>query len=169
MKSIRSVFVAVSACVIFAVFANRQSSRLITGAWGLGHGATHLGLALLLAWSVNQRFGIQPMSFALWGSIVVLGGLAGGTLIGTYLVISDRFFGWHGNEVFAVQSIIDYRNFVRMHILPNGSLEIFPIGLRRVPRKWRSRTKRTDDQPYYEPVDDVLAPHLIEGPIRLPP
>jgi hypothetical protein len=54
-----------------------------------------------------------------------------------------------------------------MHIRRDGVLELFPIGLRRVPRKWRSRTVRQGSEPYYEPVDDVLAPHLIEGPIEI--
>ena len=48
----------------------------------------------------------------------LLAGLAGGTLVGIYLAVSDRYFDLHHNEVFAVQSLIDYRNFLRLHIRP---------------------------------------------------
>jgi hypothetical protein len=99
--------------------------------------------------------------------LVLIGGLTGGTLAGLYLVVSDRLFGWHRNEVFAAQSIIDYRSFLRMKIDADGSLVLFPIGLRRVPRKWRARVRTAEIDPRYEPADDVLAPHLIEGPIRV--
>jgi hypothetical protein len=71
--------------------------------------------------------------------------------------------------VFAVQSLIDYRNFLRIHILPDGALEIFPIALRRVPRRWRRRVDAKDTDPLYEPADEELAPHIIEGPIRIVP
>mmetsp|Transcript_23797 Transcript_23797/g.42820 ORF Transcript_23797/g.42820 Transcript_23797/m.42820 type:complete len:87 (-) Transcript_23797:135-395(-) len=30
-----------------------------------------------------------------------------------------------------------WKNFLRMHITENGDLEIFAIGLHRVPKKWR--------------------------------
>jgi hypothetical protein len=75
--------------------------------------------------------------------------------------------GWHTNEVFVSQSIMDYRNFLRIHVLPDGSLKIYPIGLRRTPRKWRYARERDDHQPYYEPTDRVLLPHLIEGPLTI--
>jgi len=158
-------------CVAFAIFANRRSSRVLTGIWGLAHGVVHIGFGLILASLIGQRLTSAtisaPMFAVLAGAVIVFAGVAGATLVGAYLTISDRFFGWHTNEVFAAQSLIDYRNFVRMHISPDGLLSLFPIGLRRVPRKWRSRSERKGSGPYYEPVDDELAPHLIEGPIHI--
>ena len=76
------------------------------------------------------------------GVIVFAGGVLGATLVGIYFVVSDILFAWHTNEVFASQSIINYRNFLRMRIAPDGKLTIFPIGLREVPRKWRLRNTR---------------------------
>ena len=101
------------------------------------------------------------------GVIVFAGGVLGATLVGIYFVVSDMLFAWHTNEVFASQSIINYRNFLRMRIAPDGTLTIFPIGLREVPRKWRLRNAREPGQPLYEPTDRVPAPHLIEGPITI--
>ena len=93
-------------------------------------------------------------------------------------MVSDRLFGWHRNDVFAVQSIVDYRNFLRMRIEKDGWLTIFPIGLARVPRQWRARVTMEPSEedasaeqarPLYEPGDYELLPHLIEAPIRVPP
>jgi hypothetical protein len=56
-----------------------------------------------------------------------------------------------------------------MHISPNGELTILPIGLRKVPKKWRLKLDRkSGDEPLYESTDCVLDPHLIEGPIKVP-
>jgi hypothetical protein len=101
--------------------------------------------------------------------LVLLGGLAGATLVGVYFVVSDLLFGWHSNEIFAAQSIVDYRSFLRMHIAQSGKLTILPIGLRKVPLKWRLQLDRKNSDPFYEPADEVLAPHLIEGPIIIRP
>jgi hypothetical protein len=75
--------------------------------------------------------------------------------------------GWHTNQVFAAQSIMNYRNFVRIFVDPAGTLTIYPIGLRRIPRKWRYARERNDHDSYYEPTDRVLQPHLIEGPLTV--
>jgi hypothetical protein len=166
----------VLACVSVAVLANR-GSVILRALWGLMLGAAHIGLALLLGWLVSPDSPVTSHVESVLGShsngspyllrvfLVLIGGLSGGTLAGIYLVVSDRLFGWHRNEVFAAQSIIDYRSFVRMKIETNGSLHLFPIALRRVPRKWRGRVRTAATDPRYEPADDVLRPHLIEGPI----
>jgi calcineurin-like phosphoesterase family protein len=169
-------------CVGFAVFGN-SGSRILRTAWGLALALAEIAMAVWLAWELRpqSRVGSFIVSMLPWSDmiasyvlaalLVLLGGLAGATIVGLYLVISDLCFGWHRNEVFAAQSIIDYRNFLRMKIEEDGSLLIFPIGLRRVPRKWRARPNPELRQqgPRYEPADAALRPHLIEGPIRIPP
>lgn len=168
----------VGGSIAFAVGANR-GNRWLRCAWGLAHGVAHLWLALAIAWLARPRAPVathvaswlglneRAVSYVFGLSLVLVGGLAAGTLLGVYLVVSDRAWGWHRNEVFAVQSIIDFRNFLRIKIERDGSLLIYPIGLRRVPRKWRARAMATGDGPCYEPADAVLEPHLIEGPIRV--
>ena len=164
-----------ASAVMLAAAGNRWSSRPLTVQWGLLHGFLHMALALILAWRIHHWTWPDSVAamlpvvhagalvYAL--SLTVIGGFAGATLVGVYLTVSDMVFGWHTNEVFAAQSITNYRNFLRLHMLPDGSLRIYPIGLRRTPRKWRYARERQDHQPYYEPTDRALLPHLIEGPI----
>ena len=40
------------------------------------------------------------------------------------------------NQVFTGQSIPDYKNLVRMHFAPDGSLTLYPLGVDRVGREW---------------------------------
>jgi calcineurin-like phosphoesterase family protein len=174
-------------CAAFAMVVNR-GPKLARATWGLIHGAAHILTGLALSSLVASRSGLhgwiarlpiwreldEPILSAL---LVVMAAVVGATIVGVYLVVSDRLFGWHRNDVFAAQSIIDYRSFLRIKIDENGTLSIFPIGLRRVPRQWRARvrveSRPTQDSPLqepplYEPGDAILDPHLIEAPIVFP-
>jgi hypothetical protein len=51
----------------------------------------------------------------------------------------------------------------------DGALTIYPVGVRRVPRKWRLVGDRGPHEPFFEPIDRLLATHLIEAPIRIQP
>jgi hypothetical protein len=165
-------------CALFAIAVNGRASRFLTGIWGAIHGGAHVWLAVTLVWLLVGHTGPvhRTLSFLHLGSaapyvlpnlFALLAGLAGGTLFGIYLAISDRYFDLHHNDAFAVQSLIDYRNFLRLYIGPDGGLQIFPVGLRRVPRRWRRRVDAKEGEPLYEPADVELTPHLIEGPIRV--
>lgn len=67
---------------------------------------------------------------------ILFGGFILGTFImGAYVLISLNLFGRHYNEAFSSLGIEDWKNFLRMQIDTNGNLTIFPIGIRRVPRK----------------------------------
>ena len=165
--------------VMLAAAGNRATWRLLTVAWGLVHGFAHMVLALLVGWQLEHWPRLDYLASLLpferaaaqvfAASLMALGGLAGATVVGVYLVVSDMLFGWHTNQVFAAQSIMNYRNFVRIFVDPGGTLTIYPIGLRRIPRKWRYARERNDHEPYYEPTDLVLQPHLIEGPLTVTP
>ena len=193
LRSYAVALVILAGCALYALAANK-GSKLLRAAWGLVHGKAHIVTALAIAWlaaegnaldrAVQSRMpdGVFPIwlawlpGFVLGVVFVLMAAVVGATLVGLYLVLSDRLFGWHRNDVFAAQSIVDYRNFLRMHIEPDGSLVIHPIGLRRVPRKWRARVtvepEMTEDSqapPCYEPGDYDLTPHLIEAPIRIGP
>lgn len=61
----------------------------------------------------------------------------GSMILGIYLLISLNGFKRHTNEAFSSLKIQDWKNFLRMKIGADGSLTIFAVGLRRVPRKWK--------------------------------
>ena len=102
------------------------------------------------------------------GVIVFAGGLLGATLVGIYFVVSDMLFGWHTNEVFASQSIINYRNFRAHASRARRHAHDFPDRPARGSQENGGSERSTNPhEPLYEPTDRVLTPHLIEGPITV--
>lgn len=99
--------------------------------------------------------------------LVLLGGFVIGSFImGAYLLLSLNLFGRHGNEAFSSLSIEDWKNFVRLHIDEQGTLTIYPIGIRRVPRKWKERDGKTGPELVPDPADSrATDAELIELPI----
>ena len=102
--------------------------------------------------------------------LIFLGGIAAGFVWGAYLTISC-LIGLHCDQAFASMGIPDFKNFLRLKIEPN-KLTIFPIGLRRTPRRWswrRAKQRGGDgltEGPAIVPLRP-LRPILIEGPIEI--
>lgn len=101
--------------------------------------------------------------------MIFVGGIGAGFVWGAYLTISC-LFGLHCDQAFASMAIPDFKNFLRMKVEPN-KLTIYPIGLRRVPRRWG--WKRAKDRGFGAGVGPAivptrpLRPSLIEGPIEI--
>jgi hypothetical protein len=101
--------------------------------------------------------------------MIFLGGIAAGFVWGAYLTISC-FLGLHCDQAFASMAIPDYKNFLRMKVEPN-KLTIYPIGLRRTPRRWA--WKRAKDRGFGDATGPAIVPTrplrpiLIEGPIEI--
>lgn len=102
--------------------------------------------------------------------MVFIGGLAAGFVWGAYLTITC-LLGLHSDQAFASMGIPDFKNFLRMKIEPS-KLTIYPIGLRRTPRRasWRYVEPDIDGRlpagPEIVPRRQ-LRPTLIEGPIEI--
>ena len=102
--------------------------------------------------------------------LIFLGGIAAGFVWGAYLTICC-LIGLHCDQAFASMGIPDFKNFLRLKIEPN-KLTIFPIGLRRTPRRWswrRAKQRGGDglsEGPAIVPLRP-LRPILIEGPIEI--
>lgn len=96
----------------------------------------------------------------------VVGGLLGSWVMAGYLLVADKF-GLNGNELFAAQHNGDYKCFLRLHIGPEGGLTVYPVGVKRSPRRWKLRAGGKGNEPWFEPADGLLTPHLIEEPIRI--
>lgn len=97
------------------------------------------------------------------------GGFVAGLVWGAYLTICC-FLGLHCDQAFASMSIPDFKNFLRMKVEPN-KLTIYPVGLRRTPRRWA--WKRAKDGGFGGGTGPAivstrpLRPSLIEGPIEI--
>ena len=102
--------------------------------------------------------------------LVFVGGYVVGSFIqGLYLLFSLNAFGRHFNESFSTIAVEDWKSFLRLRIDRAGDLTIYPVGIRRVPRKWR----RNEDGAGARLVPDrerdprATPPALIEPPIVL--
>ncbi len=91
-----------------------------------------------------------------------LGGLTGSFIFGFYLWFSSLFLGIHINESFSSLGHSHFKNFLRIHITPEGDVAIYPIGIERVVTNWKQegngekiKFTSTDTAQYY----------LIEPPI----
>ena len=93
--------------------------------------------------------------------------------MGIYLLTTNligRIFvgGIHTNELFSSMQIEDYKNFLRLHIDKNGKLTIYPVGVRKVCKRWRFMQDASDGESWFEPEDgDEIVPELLEKPIEI--
>jgi hypothetical protein len=150
---------------------------------GLVHAIPHLFLltvAVVLAVDVLGDIGWDwPPLIA---AVAALAACVPGTMVmGLYLSVCDaifhrriaRFdyrFERHSNEAFACQGIKDRKNFVRLHIDPDGKLTIYPVGVDRVLRKddYELDTSGGPGAPYFRPKSGKsVEPRLIEEPIHV--
>jgi len=115
-----------------------EGGKVFKFLWGaLAHGSAHLLAALWLADMSNRWCDVTNAdSLSNWkvflcrlATLYVGGHLLGSFIMGIYLLISLNLFRHHHNEAFSALRIKDYKNFLRLHIKPDGSLEIFPIGV----------------------------------------
>ncbi|MBL8204485.1 MAG: metallophosphoesterase [Blastocatellia bacterium] len=157
----------------FLMFTDTHS-RWYRFAAGLTHGITHLICIFLIGWGsyfVTIACGMkykEPDQFFSSAALILAGGwIVGSYIFGIYLFISLNVFGRHSNEAFSALAIPDYKNFLRLRINQDG-LTIYPIGIRRVPRKWRQATSSDYTVSAIVPDDPkATPPFFIEKPIHL--
>ena len=156
---------------------------------GTLHGLAHITAAFFVAWGGTyltvSGLGVCPElaadgvhcaagwwhlagKFLLSSSFTFLGGfLVGPFVMGLYLWLSVNRFGAHSNEAFISLAMQDWKNFLRLRIGEDGRLTVFPVGLERVPRKWKE-THAGPYAPAFDPDDPkATEPQLIEPPIRV--
>jgi hypothetical protein len=96
-----------------------------------------------------------------------MGTVAAGVIWGVYLALCCGVGKIHCNDAFSAQRIPHYKNFLRFKIEPD-KLTIYPIGLKRVPRRGAWRKVKTDSGLRIEPAKP-LDPQLLEAPIEIVP
>jgi hypothetical protein len=163
-------------------FASTQTSfrRNLLLALGVLHGGAHiLAAQALSAWVFDwlprpsgvSRF-LSALSFAVpyAVSMLALGGLVGGILFTLYLSLASKLTGAHINEVFSSQKIQDYKSFLRLRIDAEGDLTLYPIGVEKIPRRWKANPKAKDpegEEPWWDPIGGDIESRLIEGPVKI--
>jgi hypothetical protein len=177
LRSPSSVTTIVLALAGFVLFTDTHKTWYrIFG--GLSHASLHLGAAITIGWlmgHVAHTAGWQFNGLAHLGltlvALFVGGWLIGSLLMGLYLLTSVNIFGRHSTESFSSIAIQDYKLFLRLHINRAGELVIHPIGLDRVPRRWRDVPNAARDAARVLPDDpDVrCTPRLVEPPIVVRP
>jgi len=164
-----------AALVAAFVGFNSTHSRTYRWAGGMVHAAVHWACIFHLGWSsvlIAQWLapGAGFLQFVLAGAIVFCGGwIVGSIVMGLYLLVSLNVFGRHGEEAFSAMRIQDYKNFLRLHVAADGTLTIHPIGIERIPRRWRDQTPSVTGDPARLAPDEPLVPTLIEPPVVLRP
>ena len=118
---------------------------------------------------VNEKSFRQIVGFVLYPlEIIILGGLAGGFILGLYWVLTGMFLRMHAEQAFAALRLTGYNNFLRFKF-ETDKLTIYPIGIDKIPKRsfWTSR-KGAKTIPSHNP--QLIAPsdipvRLIERPI----
>lgn len=169
------VFLVVALFLGFVLFTDTHSKwyRWIAGPI---HGAAHLLAVFFIGWAATW-YSVTPTSpfesvrqLLIAGLIIFVGGwIVGPTIMGLYLLISLSVFGRHSNEAFSSLAIRGWKNFLRIRIEANGNLTLFPIGLRKVPRRWKRRADGVSGPGYEPKKKNGIVPALIEAPILFTP
>lgn len=136
---------------------------------GALHGAANIAAAFATSWWARELIPDirEPLDTLLVALFTFLGGwVVGPTIMGLYLLISLNVFGRHANEAFSALAIPHFKNFLRLRIGSDGTLTIFPIGLRQVPRKWKENPQRRGSE-LVSGDPSATPPALIEDPIVL--
>ena len=117
-------------------------------AMGVVHGAAQTSVATLAVISVFRCWPWDGAAIALIAATLAAS-IASATCFGAYLLVALNGFHRHWNEAFSALRNRHYKAFLRLRIRADGKLDVFPIGLSRVPRSGNG------DRP-------DLMPHLIE-------
>jgi hypothetical protein len=182
--------------VVLFSYADSKWGGKVKVAMGTAHWLAHISMMIFLYWGISVSSmwlanAVWPQATEVLDSLelsttdrvkellrsmvifplamVFVGGIFAGFVWGAYLTISC-LFGLHCDQAFASMAIADFKNFLRMKIEPN-KLTIYPIGLRKVPKRWgwklaKDRGLGASDGPAIVPTRP-LRPTLIEGPIEI--
>ncbi len=170
----------------FADVKTGWGKLLLGSAHTLAHGLAMVGLmqlfARLNAALLGGRYDGDPAALvdawphvALFAAeMLVVGGLVAGFVFALYMLLANLLLrvragvkGVHANEVFSSQVLPDFKNFLRLHIDAQGQLTIYPVGVRRVCRRWRLVPSGPAGAPWFEPADGAIGTRaeLIEDPV----
>ncbi len=190
LNSPMTLFFVLLTVLGFVLFTDTHS-KVYRWIMGAGHGLAHIFSAFGVAlgsiylvsylsastsgsWVYSVTQGSHVFNFDLRVLLTVVLILIGGYLVGSfiqgsYLLISLNIFGRHFNESFSTIAVEDWKSFLKLKIDRAGDLTIYPVGIRRVPRKWKANGNTAGARfvPDRERDPRATPPALIEPPIIL--
>jgi hypothetical protein len=148
-----------------------QPLRLVVAAV---HTLVHvLAIGFLMWAAINMAPDVWDSKVAVWlsGGVAafVVGSTFGATVFALFLWLVHKVRGpkaqANANQVFTGQSIIDYKNLLRMRLGRDGELTIYPLGVDKACRTW---DLAADDEygPRFEPRGDAPTVHPIDRTLR---
>jgi hypothetical protein len=155
--------------VSFAMPATTSRRRVRHWLFGIGHGTVHIGLGVLGAFAWAQLPFVDwswPLPLLMAALIYLpVSGFVGAEVVALYLLIASSA-RVNFNELFAGQSIVDSKSFLRLHINTEGELTIYPVAVDRVCRQWTVRPDDPADQPWLQPKKPIVF-KLAEPPVKV--
>jgi hypothetical protein len=142
------------------------------GIAGALHTAGHVlafALVALSAIAIVDAIGLEGAWFTVAvGTLVFLFGAVLGSLVfGTYLVVALAVFKRHANENFSASRYETHKNFLRLHIGPDG-VTVYPIGIDKPCKQWRVAAQSdSPEDSYIAPASGTIATRLIEPPFTV--
>jgi calcineurin-like phosphoesterase family protein len=122
---------------------------------GIAHAAVQAAVVTISTCWVIRALGVIDNRLEI-GIAAAASAVLSATAYGLYLLFMLNMFGFHWNEGFSSFAHRGFKNMLRIRIAPDGTLTIFPIGLKRTP------SDRSEP-----PRNPPLKPELIEGPIQI--
>jgi len=160
---------------------NRAGARVKRWLYSLAHTAAHVVpifvMTLFLLWALAE---LDLADSGFWPGYVtaalmfLFGSWWGRSVVAVYQYLANRDNPrQHMNDVFASQSIEDYKGFLRFRIGPDGELTVFPVGVQRIVKDWNEKPAAAGGaellEPWLEPGSQAeLQPELIEAPYQCP-
>jgi hypothetical protein len=171
MRDLLAVLVGLVALVVAASIAfakPRRGGTWAKRAWGVSLAVPQLALswgAAGICDALSDGWSDAGVVVTVAVAALITGWLAA-ELLALWLLVVSRF-GVNINELFAAQSIEDYKGILRLRIDPDGSLTVYPIGIERRVRHWLPAGD--GGGPRLVPAQgERLDPVLLEPPVRIP-
>jgi hypothetical protein len=136
----------------------------------------HLLTASLVIWAaidVAPRIWDAPIAVWVLGLLAafVVGRVFGATVFALFMLLVHKVRGpkaqANANMVFTGQSIIDYKNLLRMRLGRDGGLTIYPLGVDEACRAWDLVEEQPS--PRFQPRAEAPQAHPIDRALRFDP
>jgi hypothetical protein len=95
---------------------------------------------------------VEVLVFA--AKMIVVGGIAGGFILGLYLIVSDQVFGFNYMNAYSSLAIDNYKHFLRIHVHQDG-LTIYPVAVDQVNRKWTLEPNADYFKPWFSASREI--------------